>query len=131
MTDILNTGAMAETKEFNFTYSAKQQEEINSIRKKYLPKEESKLETLRRLDKEVETPGMIWSIIIGTVGALILGIGMCCTMVWEGVFVLGIIVGILGMLIVAAAYPVYLKITQKQREKIAPQIIALSNEISM
>ena len=131
MTDILNTGAMAKTKEFNFTYSAKQQEEINSIRKKHLPKEESKLETLRRLDKEVEKPGMMWSIIIGTVGALILGIGMCCTMVWEGVFVLGIIVGILGMLIVAAAYPVYLKVTQKRREKIAPQIIALSNEISM
>ena len=28
MTDILNTGAMAETKEFNFTYSAKQREKI-------------------------------------------------------------------------------------------------------
>lgn len=131
MTDILNTNTLNENKEFTLTYSASQQEEINSIRKKYLPKEESKLDMLRRLDKEVERPGMIWSIIIGVVGALILGIGMCCTMVWEGLLVLGIIVGILGMLIVAAAYPIYLKITQKQREKIAPQIIALSNEISM
>lgn len=127
MADIL----VNDNKSFEYTYSAKQQEEINSIRKKYLPKEENKLETLRRLDREVERPGMLWSIIIGVVGALLLGIGMCCTMVWEGVFVLGIIVGILGMLIVAAAYPVYLKITKKQREKIAPQIIALSNEISM
>lgn len=131
MTDMINTNTLNENKGFTLTYSASQQEEINSIRKKYLPKEESKLDTLRRLDREVEKPGMIWSLIIGIVGALILGTGMCCTMIWEGVFVLGIIVGVLGMLILSAAYPAYLKITKKQREKIAPQIIALSNEISM
>ena len=41
---------MEEKKEsFHYTYSAKQQEEIQSIRKKYLPQED-KMEQLRRLD---------------------------------------------------------------------------------
>ena len=37
---------------FTYTYSAKQQEEIRNIRSKYLPKEEDKMEQLRRLEFE-------------------------------------------------------------------------------
>lgn len=125
---------MAENKNqsFEFTYSAKQQKEIENIRKKYLPKEEDKMETLRRLDKNAEKPGTIISIAVGVIGALILGTGMCCTMVWgESLFIIGIIVGILGIGIVSAAYPLYKKITRKQREKIAVQILALSEELSL
>ena len=36
---------------FHYTYSAKQQEEVQRIRKKYLPPEEDKMEQLRRLDR--------------------------------------------------------------------------------
>lgn len=36
---------------FYYTYSAKQQEEIQNIRKKYLAREEDKMEKLRRLDR--------------------------------------------------------------------------------
>lgn len=117
---------------FEYTYSAKQQKEIENIRNKYLPKKEDKMETLRKLDKSAELPGMILSMTIGIIGTLMLGIGMCCTMVWSSsVFVLGIIVGILGIVILSGAYPVYKKITQKQREKIADQILALSAELSL
>lgn len=122
---------IGDNKGFEYTYSATQQEEIESIRKKYLPKKEDKLETLRRLDKNAEKPGMIVALAMGIIGALLLGIGMCCTMVWEGVFILGIVIGILGILVMLPAYPMYQKITQKQREKVAPQILALSNEISL
>ena len=48
---------------FEYTYSAKQQEEIAAIKKKYMPVEEDKMETLRRLDKSVERPGTILSIL--------------------------------------------------------------------
>lgn len=116
---------------FEYTYSAKQQEEIEKIRKKYIPKEEDKMELLRKLDADVTKPGTIWSIVVGVVGSLFLGIGMCCTMVWaDSFFVLGIVVGIIGMAIMAAALPVYKKITEKQRERIAPQILALTEELS-
>ena len=116
---------------FEYTYSAKQQQEIENIRKKYLPKEEDKMEQLRRLDRSATKKGTVVSIILGTVSALILGVGMCCTMVWsETLFIPGIIVGIIGIAEVAAEYPAYLSITRKEREKLAPQILKLTEELS-
>lgn len=38
---------------FRFAYSAKEQEELRKIRQKYAPKEENKMEQLRRLDQNV------------------------------------------------------------------------------
>ena len=116
---------------FEYTYSAKQQQEIENIRKKYLPKEEDKMEQLRRLDRSATKKGTMVSIILGTVSALILGVGMCCTMVWpETLFIPGIIVGIIGIAGVADAYPIYLSITRKERKKLAPQILRLTEELS-
>ncbi len=66
---------------FRYSYSAKQQGEVKSIREKYMPREESKIEKLRRLDESVTKPGKIASITAGIIGLLILGVGMCCTMV--------------------------------------------------
>lgn len=117
---------------FEYTYSAKQQQEIESIRKKYIPKEEDKMEQIRKLDREAERPGMIASLATGVIGALILGVGMCCTMVWgESLFALGIFVGVLGIALIAAAYPLYKKVTKTQREKVAEQILTLTNELSL
>ena len=116
---------------FEYTYSAKQQQEIENIRKKYLPKEEDKMEQLRRLDRSATKKGTMVSIILGTVSVLILGVGMCCTMVWpETLFIPGIIVGIIGIAGVADAYPIYLSITRKERKKLAPQILKLTEELS-
>ena len=119
---------------FEYTYSAKQQKEIEEIRKKYLPKEEDKMETLRRMDRDAEKPGMMMSITVGTIGSLLLGVGMCCTMVWGSttwIFALGVVIGLLGIVIISQAYPIYKKITKKQREKIADQILELSKELSL
>lgn len=117
---------------FNYTYSSAQQKEIRSIREKYAPptQEEDKMERLRRLDRSVTKPGTIISLIVGTVSSLILGVGMCCTMVWADTFFIpGIIIGIIGILGVIAAYPIYTHITKKQREKLAPEIMRLSDEL--
>lgn len=116
---------------FEYTYSAKQQEEIEKIRKKYMPTENDKMEQLRKLDKEATKPGSIWSLVLGVTGCLLFGVGMCCTMVWaESFFILGIVVGIIGMIIAGMAYPVYVKVTKKQRERLGPQILALTDELS-
>lgn len=124
---------MEEKKEtFNYTYSAAQQEEIKSIREKYMrpTPEEDKMERLRRLDASVTRPGTIVSLMVGIISALILGIGMCCTMVWaETFFIPGIFIGVIGIAGVIAAYPVYDYITKKQREKLAPEILRLSEEL--
>ncbi len=114
---------------FSYTYSAKEQEEIKKIREKYAPKEADKMEQLRRLDESVKKKGTAISLAVGIIGALILGTGMSMCMVWTELFVLGIIVGIIGIGVVSAAYPIYSYVTKKERDKIAPEIIRLTDEL--
>lgn len=117
---------------FNYNYSASQQEEIRNIREKYAPptQEEDKMERLRRLDRSVTKLGTIVSLIVGVAGTLIFGVGMCCVLVWgDTMFVPGIFVGIVGILSIIAAYPLYDIITKKQRAKLAPEILRLSDEL--
>lgn len=100
-------------------------------REKYLPREESKLDVLRRLDKNASRKGTVVSIILGVIGCLVMGVGMCCAMVWMGdLFIPGIVIGLAGIALVGAAYPVYTHITQKEREKIAPEILRITDELS-
>lgn len=120
---------MENKKNFNYTYSAKQQDEITRIREKYLPKETDKMEQIRRLDKSVTQKGTIISLIVGIVGALVLGTGMSMCMVWTELFKLGVFIGIIGIAAACAAYPIYNYITKKEREKIAPEIIRLTDEL--
>ena len=116
---------------FYYTYSAKQQDEIQNIRKKYLPKEQDKMEQLRKLDRNVNKKSSGIAIVLGVVGCLLLGIGMCCTLVWMGNwFVPGVVIGIIGIAAIGVAYPLYVYITKKEREKIAPLILKLTEELS-
>ena len=123
---------MSEKKDtFQFRYSAKQQEEIQRIRAKYIPRQEDKMEQLRRLDQSATRKGSIVSLVIGVLGCLLLGVGMCCTMVWtQDWFIPGIVIGLLGILSVCLAYPLYIRITRKERQKLAPQILKLTEELS-
>ncbi len=120
-----------DNKTFTYSYSANQQDEIKAIREKYMPKAENKMDQLRKLDRGVAKKGSIISISVGIIGTLLLGIGMCCTMVWaDKFFTLGIIIGIIGIAIISAAYPIYNKITKREKEKIAPLIIKLTDELT-
>jgi Flp pilus assembly protein TadB len=119
----------ANNESFSYTYSAKQQEEVKKIRDKYITREENKMEMLRRLDKSVEQSGVIVSLVVGIISSLILGTGMACIIEWTDLFIVGLAVGIIGIIGMALAYPIYKIITKKQREKIMPRIIELSNEL--
>jgi uncharacterized membrane protein YeaQ/YmgE (transglycosylase-associated protein family) len=119
-----------ENNTFNYTYSAKEQAEVEKIRKKYMPAEQDKLAYVRKLDRSVANKATTWSLVIGIIGALIMGTGMSLCMVASKSFmVLGIVIGVIGMGIVAVAYPVYTRILKKEREKIAPEILRLTEEI--
>lgn len=47
----------------------------------------------------------VGTIALGIVGALVLGIGMCMTMVWEGLMFPGIFVGIVGIVLLLFLIP--------------------------
>lgn len=113
---------------FSYTYSADTKEELAKIRRKYISQEETTLEKVKKLDNAVTEKATVLSITLGIISTLILGIGMCCCMVWTQLFVLGIVVGLLGIAGICVAFPLYKYILKKERTKIAPQILALTDE---
>lgn len=129
-----------EKETFHYTYSAKEQEEIKRIRKKYAAPEEKedKMAQLRRLDAGVYSKATAASLILGIIGALILGFGMSLMMSEFGeilgshqelVFPIGITTGIVGIVLVCCAYTIYNRTLKKEREKIAPEILRLTDEL--
>lgn len=129
-----------EKKDFVYTYSATEQEELRRIRDKYAPKstEEDKMERLRRLDRSVGTRASAAALILGVIGTLVLGFGMSLIMTelsaWLGLvgavaMTVGIIVGLVGGAIAAAAYPIYSLVLARERERVAPEILRLTEEL--
>ena len=122
---------MAEKEIFEYTYSASRQSEVRKIREKYLPREMTKLDQLRALDAGVTRRGTAVSLVHGVLYSLILGLGMSCCLVWAGrLFVPGIVIGCVGLAGVAATYPIYNRIVKQDRERIAPEILRLTEELA-
>ena len=119
---------------FTYSYSAKQNSEVLEIRKKYMPQEESKFEELKRLDYIVQTSGMTESLCAGIGGALVFGLGLCLTtqVIGNGVLliVLGVLLGIVGIAGMLAAYPVYRRVFDNTKQKFTPRILELTAELS-
>lgn len=125
---------LSQNNKFSYTYSAKENKEINEIRKKYLPPVENTFDELKRLDTKVQTSGMVESLSVGIGGALIFGLGLCLSMQVIGngliTIILGILIGIVGFVGMIAAYPVYRIVFAKTKEKYAPRILELTAELT-
>lgn len=126
---------MENNQSFQYTYSAAQRQEIEHIRKKYLPREEDKMEQLRRLHYSATEKAQAASIALGVIGTLMLGTGMSFIItdlgmqLGEMALILGILVGLVGLILVALAYPVYNTVLKKERARIAPEILRLTDEL--
>ena len=125
---------------FNYTYSAKEQDEIKAIRKKYAAPEQTKdkMVQLRLLDASVTKKATTFALVLGVIGALVLGTGMSLAMTDIGKIIgllggmamlIGILIGIVGIVLVCVAYPIYNYVLKKEREKHAPEIIRLTDEL--
>lgn len=107
-----------------------EQRTAENIRNSYLPKEATKLDELRRLDKKVTAPAEIFAYIFGVIGTLVLGVGMCLALkVIGGSFVAGIVVGIVGIAMISVNYFAYNKLLKARRKKYEKQILALTDEL--
>ena len=123
---------------FSYTYNAAQQQEIETIRNKYTPRQEPPLERLRKLDNMATQKAQAASIAMGVIGALVMGSGMSLLMtdlyqklaLGSGLaMVIGLLAGLVGIVMVALAYPIYNRVLKKERERIAPEILRLSDEL--
>ena len=122
--------SIMENKSFTYNYSAARNKEVESIRRKYMPHEESKLERLKKLDLRVQMAGTIESLCFGIVGALVFGLGMCFFLdVFAGAAWLTALLMVLGAVIMIPAYPIYRLIARKTKAELTPEILRLSEEI--
>lgn len=101
----------------------------------YAPKDTSKVVALRKLDAKAKLPATIFTYTFGIITALIAGVGMCLSMKVIGsgtaaMFVIGVIIGIIGLLGMGINYPVYKKLLSSGKQKYAFEIIELAKEIS-
>lgn len=101
----------------------------------YAPKDTSKVIALRKLDARAKLPATIFTYTFGIIAALITGVGMCLSMNVIGsgtvaMFVLGVIIGLMGLLGMGINYPIYKKILANGKQKYAFEIMQLAKEIS-
>lgn len=115
---------------FSYTYSAQENQEVLKIRDKYLPRQESKLEELKRLDKQVQNSGVIPSLCVGIISCLVFGTGLCfCLGVLGSVIWPGLVLGLLGTVGMLTAHPIHRSFFEKAKQKHAPRILELTEEL--
>lgn len=131
-----------EKNSFNYTYSADEQEEIKKIRQKYEPEdgnsEENKMDKIRKIDAKVTQKATRISVCTGIIGTLVMGMGMSLLMsdfgeqihlVGLAGMTAGVVIGVLGITLVCLAYPLYNRTLKKEREKVAPEVLRLTEEL--
>lgn len=105
------------------------------IAAEYDQKPASKLIALQKLDRKAKLPATVFTYTFGILGALLLGIGMCLCMEQIGTglsfaFPLGIAVGVAGIAMVCANYPLYKMLLANGKKKYAFEIMELAKEIA-
>lgn len=119
---------------FIYRYSAKENSEVQEIRKKYLPQSETPLDELKRLDEKVQNAGTMESLCVGLGGLMVLGLGMCFSLqvLGTGVMVMmfGILLGLVGTVGMLMAYPVKRYFYKKNKERFVSRILELTEVLS-
>ncbi len=122
------------SKKYSYTYSASESErvrkEVEKIRSQYITSSDQKdaLKDLKALDKKVKNYAATIGISFGIIAVLVMGTGMSLAMAYHQM-IPGIIVGLLGIGMIAATYPLYQYILKKRKARYADAIIKLSDQL--
>lgn len=106
-----------------------------SIAKEYAEHDTLKVVALRKLDRKAKSTANIFAYCFGVAMTLILGTGMCFVMNVIGSgstasFVIGIVLGVIGLVGVSINYPIYNKLLAAGKKKYAFEIMTLAKEIA-
>ncbi len=107
------------------------------IRARYMEKQATELDELRKLDAKVKRPANTFACVLGSIGAVVMGAGMSLVMTDIGEMVgiaaenmvLGIIIGVVGLTVAVVNYPIYKGILNGRRKKYAARILELSEKV--
>ncbi len=105
-----------------------------SIAKEYAPKENSKINALKKLDAKAKRPANVFAYTFGIVSSLVAGLGMSLSMQVIGgttlLTAIGIVIGVIGFTCMSINYPIYKKLLENGKKKYAYEIVELAREIS-
>lgn len=103
----------------------------------YTEKGETEIDALRKLDKKVRGPVKVFSYVLGSLSAIIMGAGMSLIMTDIGEIIgikttmpIGLTFGIVGLVLAILNYPVHKKIMTVRKKKYAPEIAALCDKLN-
>ncbi len=121
---------MAKNFKINYDGNDSIKKEIEDIRNSYLDKSDSQkeLERLRKIDYKVKNIPIIISLSFGVVGTLLFGLGLTFILEFNN-YIFGIIIGIIGIILMIFAYPIYNKIYNKLKNKYKTEILKLSDKL--
>ena len=107
-----------------------QQKYARQMQYEYSEHGEIKLEKLQKLDRQVKRPAEIFTYFFGIVGALVLGVGMCLAMEVIGdLMIPGIVIGVVGIVMVAVNYPIYRAIVKSRKQKYSAEVLRLTDDL--
>ncbi len=131
----MSDNKVSDNNSFKMTYSAAERTEIEQIRSKYEDKKEDGIARLRAIDAQSESKAKMVSIVLGVVGTLIFGTGLSLCLSEFGSFLgslsmpVGILVGLIGLVMMALATPMFNYTLKKEREKRKDEVLALADEL--
>lgn len=109
---------------------------VQKIRTQYTEKENTQLDSLKKLDAKVKKPANVFAYVFGSLSAIIMGSGMSLIMSDIGEIIdvanpmiPGVVIGIIGMIMAIVNYPIFKQILASRRKKYTKEIIALSDKI--
>lgn len=128
---------------YTYKYSAPTEEErkeIADIKRQYEPKsidksrgEKKGIERLRYLNALVKNAAQAVSLTLGISGCLIFGLGLTMVLEWgaRGLWIIvgGVIVGVVGIALMIASYPIYKVVLARGKKKHGAEILRLSAEL--
>ena len=109
---------------------------VQKIRTQYTEKSDTRLDELKKLDAKVKCPANVFGYTFGSISAIVMGSGMSLVMTDIGAkigmtesMIPGIVIGVIGMVMALANYPIYKRILSSRKAKYADKIIALADEL--
>ncbi len=110
-----------------FSYSPRDVEKAKRIRKEY-SSEKSAMDELDEIGRRVHSRAMIPSISLGLISALVLGIGMCLSML-TSFLIQGIVIGLAGIAGACLVPLFYRKRIETEKSRVADRVMELSGRI--
>ena len=108
---------------------------VQKIRTQYTEKEHTQLDALKALDAKVKRPVNVFAYVFGSISAIVMGSGMSLIMTdlgqkigVENTVTTGVAVGLVGLVLALANYPIYKKRLASRKSKYADQILKLSEQ---